>query len=475
MSNKFYTYTHYQSNLTTDVTGSGGPGGGSTVPGITNLMGGRNTYLASLTDFTNSRPVITNVAPAPAIPTVGSTVFITANITNRNAVYLGYRYDVGKQFTRVLMYDDGLHGDGAAGDNVYGASIAVTSGFIQYYLYAENSNAGIFSPVRAEYEFYTLNATTPTSSVLMNEIYARGTVAEPDWVELYNSSTAAIDISGYKIYDAGGYGATKPKKLFPAGSIIAPSGFLVIVVDDTATSGFGLSNSGEKVWLENASGIVIDTITYAAHTAVQSYGRIPNGGPTWQLLNTITKNASNTNVIPLTLLNFAATLQAQEVLLQWSTTNEVNTKLFVVERSTDGINWNTITTVKTNNLITLNNYRATDANPVSGVNYYRLQMVDIDGKYTYSNTVVVKVSSNEFSFNLYPNPSAGKVFFYFSNPSFKVSEVRVLNYLGTTVYNSQNPQIQNGLDVSNFAKGIYFVQVLEENTKKIITKKLVVQ
>ncbi|MBK7500548.1 MAG: hypothetical protein IPI19_16050 [Ignavibacteriales bacterium] len=48
------------------------------------------------------------------------------------------------------MYDDGAHGDGTAGDNVYGASINVSNTFIQYYIYAENNNVGMFSPVRAE-------------------------------------------------------------------------------------------------------------------------------------------------------------------------------------------------------------------------------------------------------------------------------------------------------------------------------------
>ncbi len=132
----------------------------------------------------------------------------------------------------------------------------------------------------------------PNSNIVMNEIYARGTTADPDWIEIYNKSNAAIDISGYKIYDSGGDAGTKPKKEFPTGSIVSANGFLVIVVDDTAASGFGLSASGEKVWMENASSQLIDTITYAAHTAVQSYGRIPNGG-NWQLLDSITRNASN--------------------------------------------------------------------------------------------------------------------------------------------------------------------------------------
>ena len=293
--NKFFTYAQYKSNLTTDVTsGSGGPGS-SSAPGIISLMSGRNTYLSALSDFTNAKPVITSITPSAANPKIASTLFITANVsnTNTNSVYLGYRYSVSDKFTKVLMYDDGAHGDGASGDNVYGASITVSTSLIQYYIYAENSNVGMFSPVRAEHESYEIkSAVVNSSDIMMNEIYARGTTADPDWIEIYNSSSAAIDIGGYKIYDAGGQSGSKPKKEFPAGTSIPAKGFFVIVTDDGSSSAFGLSNSGEKVWLENASGSIIDTITFLGHTASQSYGRIPDGGA-WQLLNTITRGTSN--------------------------------------------------------------------------------------------------------------------------------------------------------------------------------------
>ena len=94
------------------------------------------------------------------------------------------------------------------------------------------------------------------TGVVINELYSRGTAVELDWIEIYNPSGTSVDITGYKIYDSGGFNGTKPKKEFPAGSVIPTNGFLVIVVDDTSASGFGLSSGGEKVWFENASGTV---------------------------------------------------------------------------------------------------------------------------------------------------------------------------------------------------------------------------
>ena len=295
--NKFFTYAQYQSNLTSDVNSGFGPGA-STVPGISNLMNARNTYLSSQSDFTYTRPAISTVSSSSESPLVNSEIFITAKVTNTNAnsVWLGYRFSDAKKFTKVLMYDDGAHGDGASGDNTYGAAINVSGITIQYYIYAENSNAGIFSPVRAEHEFYTINANSASgSNISMNEIYSRGTTSDPDWIEIYNSTSSEIDISGYKIYDSGGESGSKPKKEFPSGSVIPSNGFIVILTDESSTSGFGLSSAGEKVWLEDASGSVIDTVSFPVLTASESYGRIPDGGA-WQILSTISQGISNISV-----------------------------------------------------------------------------------------------------------------------------------------------------------------------------------
>jgi hypothetical protein len=135
--------------------------------------------------------------------------------------------------------------------------------------------------------------------VLMNEVYSRGTAGNLDWVEIYNPNTVTVTLTGYKICDPGGWGtgATKPKKTFPAGATIAAKGYYVIVTDTADftgdLSGFGLSSAGDQLWLENATGGLIDTLSFGAMDLTQTIGRYPDGAKTWQLLNTITKGASN--------------------------------------------------------------------------------------------------------------------------------------------------------------------------------------
>ncbi len=131
--------------------------------------------------------------------------------------------------------------------------------------------------------------------VKMNEIYSTGTNDNPDWIELYNNSSDTMDISGYKIYDNGALAATnpKPKKTMPAGTKLAPKGFFVVVTDRTGDpSDFGLSSSGEKVWLEDETGVVVDSVAFVAMVAGESYSRVPDGG-IWQKTTNVTRGASN--------------------------------------------------------------------------------------------------------------------------------------------------------------------------------------
>ena len=295
--NKFYTYAQFQSNLNTDVN--------STI-GITNLMGGRVTYLSTLADFTNVRPTISAIVPSVALPLINSDVFISANIINCNATgaFLGYRSDEEFPFVKTQMYDDGLHGDGAAGDNVYGAAMNVSNAFMQYYIYAENNNIGRFSPDRAEHEFYTLNATYPTinpGDLVVNEIMAQNTTTVvdqdgeyEDWVELFNNTNTTLSLDNLFMSDTAD---NLIKWQFPTGTTIEPNGYLIVWADeDGAQTGlhtnFKLSAAGESVLLAYANGTVIETVDFGPMTANAAYARIPNGTGNF-ILTGPTFNANN--------------------------------------------------------------------------------------------------------------------------------------------------------------------------------------
>jgi len=200
-----------------------------------------------------------------------------------------------------------LHGDGIAGDYIYGTGLDIISHHLHYYIYAENSTAGVFSPARAEHEFYVINTQfSPVNQgdLVINEICAinNSIVTDQDgkyedWIELYNNSVAYLSLKNLHISDS--YQSPLRWK-FPDGAIIEPGSYLIIWADNDTTepglhANFSLSGSGENLILAYDYGYFIDDLTFPAQQEDITYGRYPNGTGTFQFLSP-TFNATN---IPL--------------------------------------------------------------------------------------------------------------------------------------------------------------------------------
>lgn len=283
----FYTYSQFVNSLTTSVPGSIG-----TIPGIQELMDPRSTYLNSTPEFLAVAPVVSGIAYSPASPNLNDTVWITASVVNQNYTYLGYRDAIQNIFQKIQMYDDGLHNDGTAADGTFGACIVATSPAMQYYIYAENSSAGIFSPERAEFNFYTILANVTSinpGDVTINEIMSSnaGAVQDQDgeyedWVELYNTTSNNVSLAN--IYATDNF-ASPLKWLFPSNAVIPPNDYLIVWLDqDTSQAGlhanFKLSGSGEELMLSYAGGPVLDSVIFGPIATDLSSQRCPNGtGP----------------------------------------------------------------------------------------------------------------------------------------------------------------------------------------------------
>lgn len=131
--------------------------------------------------------------------------------------------------------------------------------------------------------------TVLVEGLYVNEIYASG----EDWVELYNSLDISKDISGYLIYDN-----QSNKYTLPSGTSIPAKGFLVLLCNDLGTglnTNFKLTSSGETVFLENASGVLIDRVEFPELSAGQSYGRYPDGSDNLAISGATTKGVTNGN------------------------------------------------------------------------------------------------------------------------------------------------------------------------------------
>jgi len=293
-TNKFYMYSDFTTNLTSQVSLVNGD-----CPGITQLMDARTTYLSNYTGF-SGEPVISNISYSPQNFDLGDDIFITANILDATDAILAYCFGNNMAFKKIGMFDDGNHNDGAANDGIYGAKITNSSNYIDYYLYAENDSAGAFSPVRAAYEFYSIQTQLQVGDLVINEIMSNNTsiVTDPsakfeDWIELYNPTNSSISTAGLFLTDTLEllHKWELPSYLIPA------DGYAIVWADEDGGQGdmhanFQLSNLGEQLILTNTDSLVLDSISFLSQADDIAFGRSPNGSGSFTML-TPTFNANN--------------------------------------------------------------------------------------------------------------------------------------------------------------------------------------
>ena len=118
------------------------------------------------------------------------------------------------------------------------------------------------------------------------------------------------------------------------------------------------------------------------------------------------------DVLPITLSDFNVTLtNDQTAEITWQTQLEINSDYFTIERSKDGSDWQIIGTIEAKgNSSFISYYSFRDADPLPGINYYRLQMADLDGKNVNSEVIYIEASSVEEAVSIYPNPVTGLTF-----------------------------------------------------------------
>src|SRR6185437_1405502 len=180
------------------------------------------------------------------------------------------------------------------------------------------------------------------------------------------------------------------------------------------------------------------------------------------------------NISPLTvqLISFNAKLENKEVALTWATASEINNDYFTIERSADGIHFESIMTKQgAGNSEVVNNYTAFDEQPLPGTSYYRLKQTDYNGASETFNMVSVNNTVSMQDFNIasaYPTLFADHFTVNYKVPASGNVRVVVTNMAGSIVQDMTVPANSgdNNLNVSNtmgWANGIYIVQVYYNN------------
>jgi hypothetical protein len=184
-------------------------------------------------------------------------------------------------------------------------------------------------------------------------------------------------------------------------------------------------------------------------------------------------NSGTTFVLPLpvSLIDFSAKANANNIEVKWSTASEKDNASFVVEKSIEGLVWSSIATVmgaKNSNVV--NNYGVVDYKAVAGFQYYRLKQTDLDGTVTYSKAIAVNFSkASTLNVNLFPNPAKDALNITTENNATGEVNIQILNSMGETVYNKVvEAGLVQSIDIASFIPGVYYVSVIAEGESKII-------
>jgi ELWxxDGT repeat protein len=180
--------------------------------------------------------------------------------------------------------------------------------------------------------------------------------------------------------------------------------------------------------------------------------------------------------LPVTLLDFSASPQSSAVQLKWTTSSESNSSYFGIERSTDGSNFTELNQVQAaGNSSVEKHYGYSDNSAFdagSDVLYYRLKLTDADGKIKYSEILNVKLKAGITAIRSYPNPVRDHLSIVFNSTTGGKVLIRITDLSGKQLYiRNYNQGISSNLqnvDVSGYASGTYFIQMVTDKETKTI-------
>jgi len=216
------------------------------------------------------------------------------------------------------------------------------------------------------------------------------------------------------------------------------------------TTGSGSSSTTGNIWVGNSN--------CATATVESLMCNIIDFQINLKGYNNNTVRALGTSTLPIELITFDAVKQNRDIKLSWKTASETNNDFFTVDRSADGISWETVQTLPgAGNSSQVSDYSWIDNSPYAGISYYRLKQTDYDGKSETFNIVSV-VQKDVEELQAYPNPvshSSSLIGIDANKP------IRIFNTVGVEVTGNINislsPSKKTLFGMGQLLKGVYFV------------------
>lgn len=193
-------------------------------------------------------------------------------------------------------------------------------------------------------------------------------------------------------------------------------------------------------------------------------------GVSW--VETATNTLSNfyvhagANPLVIQLTNLSAVNEGRKNRISWKTVTENMGDHFIIERSLDGNSFTSVGSVDSKG--TPAEYSFVDETPIPGLNYYRLQMVDVNGRTSYSKVVTATMKPEGFAIAVYPNPAKDKITVRVFGESGNGAQAVLTDLSGKLIRSISVTAGQVDMDLTGLSSGVYLLKYTDGGHQQIV-------
>jgi hypothetical protein len=184
----------------------------------------------------------------------------------------------------------------------------------------------------------------------------------------------------------------------------------------------------------------------------------------WMDANIMTISSEDCGALPVTFSDFNLRKQENDVLVSWSTSEEMNSDHFEIEKSRDGRNFEKVATLASKgDSKEKASYEYTDTNPFAGTGYYRIRQVDYDGSYVFTSMKSIQMGAENAAAVLFPNPAQDAIKLENLETG---SLITVSDKKGTRIMELQAKGPEMTVPVEKLGAGIYILNIYKAGVTK---------